>query len=84
MKKFRKSGDFLRFYVYLCHVNEEFACIGMNKKQKFLASFATLIVVYIIVLLFIPGWETSKILGILAGVCSLIGIYGTYKTEEKK
>ena len=56
----------------------------MNKKQKFLASFAALIVVYIIVLLFIPGWETSKILGILAGVCSLIGIYGTYKTEEKK
>ena len=55
----------------------------MNKKQKLQASLAALIVVYIIVLLFFPGWKASKILGIFAGVSTLIAIYGTYKAEEK-
>ena len=55
----------------------------MNKKQKFQASLAALIVVYIIVLLFFPGWEVSQILGIIAGGCTLIALYVTYKAEEK-
>ena len=55
----------------------------MNNKQKFQASLAALIVVYIIVLLFIPGWKTSKILGIVASVATLIALYGAYKAEEK-
>ena len=55
----------------------------MNKKQKIQASLAVLIAVYIIVLLFFPGWETSKILGIFAGVSTLIAIYVAYKAEEK-
>ena len=56
----------------------------MNKKQKLHVSLATLIVVYIIVWLFIPGWKGSKILGIIAGVSTLIAIYGAYRAEEKK
>lgn len=56
----------------------------MNKKQKFQATLAALIVAYIIVLLFFPGWKASKILGIIAGVSTLIAIYVTYKAEEKK
>ena len=55
----------------------------MNNKQKFQAALAALIVVYIIVLLFIPGWKTSKILGIVAGVATLIALYGAYKAEKK-
>ena len=56
----------------------------MNKKQKLQVSLAALIVFYIIVLLFIPGWKASKILGIFAGVSTLIAIYVTYRAEEKK
>lgn len=55
----------------------------MNKKQIFQASLAALIVIYIIVLLFFPEWKASKILGIFAGVCTLIAIYGAYKAEGK-
>ena len=55
----------------------------MNKKQKLQASLAALIVIYIIVLLFFPGWEASKILGIIAGVSTLIALYVAYKAEEK-
>ena len=51
----------------------------MNKKQKFQASLAAFIVVYIIVLLFFPGWGASKTLGIVAGVATLIAIYWAYK-----
>ena len=29
-----KSGDFLRFFVYLCHVIEEFACFELQHKDK--------------------------------------------------
>ena len=56
----------------------------MNKKQKFQAALAALIVVNIIVLLFFPGWKASKLLGIFAGVCTLIALYEAYKAEEKK
>ena len=55
----------------------------MNKKKIFQASLAALIVIYIIVLLFFPEWEASKILGIFAGVCTLIALYGAFKAEEK-
>ena len=55
----------------------------MNKKQKFQASLAAFIVVYIIVLLFFPGWKASKILGIVASVCTLLALYLSYKAEEK-
>ena len=54
----------------------------MNKKQKLQVSLAALAVVYIIALLFFPGWEASKILGILAGVCTLIAVYLAYKAEK--
>ena len=57
--------------------------MNINKKQKFQVSLAALIVVYIIVLLFFPGWKASKILGIVASVLTLIAIYGAYKAEEK-
>lgn len=55
----------------------------MNKKQK-LQAFAVLIVVYIIAWLFSPGWKASKILGILAGVCTLIAVILAYKAEKKE
>ena len=55
----------------------------MTKKQKFQASLAALIVIYIIILLFFPGWEASKILGIFAGVSILIALYLAYRAEEK-
>lgn len=57
--------------------------MNMNKRQKFQVSLAALIVIYIIVLLFFPGWKASKILGIFAGVCTLIALYFTYRAEEK-
>ena len=56
----------------------------MNKKQKLQVSLAALAVIYIIVLLFFPGWGTSKILGIIASVATLIALYGSYRAEEKK
>ena len=56
----------------------------MNKKQKLQVSLAVFAVVYIIVLLFFPGWGTSKILGIFASVATLIALYGSYRAEEKK
>ena len=57
--------------------------MNMNKKQKFQVSLAVLIVVYIIVLLFFPGWKASKILGILSGVSILIALYLAFRAEEK-
>ncbi len=56
----------------------------MNKKQKLQVSIAALAVIYIIVLLFFPGWGASKILGIFASVATLIALYGSYRAEEKK
>lgn len=55
----------------------------MNKKQKIQMSLAVLCAVYIIVWLFLPGWEVAKILGIISGVCILIALYGSYRAEEK-
>ena len=55
----------------------------MNKKQKLQASLAAFFVVYIIILLFFPGWKVSKILGIFAGVSTLIALYFSYRAEEK-
>ena len=55
----------------------------MNKRQKLQASLAALIVIFIIVLLFFPGWKVSKILGIIASVSTLIALYVAYKAEEK-
>ena len=55
----------------------------MNKRQKLQVYLAAFFVVYIIVWLFIPGWEVSKILGILSGVLTLMAIYYSYKAEEK-
>lgn len=55
----------------------------MNKRQKFQVYLAAFFVVYTIVWLFIPGWEASKILGILSGVLTLMAIYYSYKAEEK-
>ena len=55
----------------------------MNKRQKLLVAFAALCVVYIIVWLFFPGWEVSKILGISSGVSVLIALYLGYRAEEK-
>ena len=49
----------------------------MNKRQKFQVCLAALIVIYIIVLLFNPGWKVGKILGIFASVCTLIALYLT-------
>ena len=56
----------------------------MNKKQKLQAALAALIVVYIIVWLFFPGWKAGKILGILAGICTLIAVCMAIKAEKKK
>ncbi len=55
----------------------------MNKRQKLQVSLAAFFVVYIIVWLFSPGWEASKILGILSGILTLMAIYYSYKAEEK-
>lgn len=55
----------------------------MNKRQKLQVSLAAFLVVYIIVLLFFPGWGTSKILGILSGVLIIMALYYSYRAEEK-
>ena len=55
----------------------------MNKSQKFQVFLAAFIIVYIIVWLFLPGWEDGKILGIASGVLTLIAIYFSYRAEEK-
>ncbi len=55
----------------------------MNKRQKLQVYLAAFLVVYIIVLLFFPGWGASKILGILSGVLTLMAIYYSYRAEEK-
>ena len=55
----------------------------MNKRQKLQVSLAALIVIYIIILLFFQGWKVSKILGIIAGVSTLIALYFSYRAEEK-
>ena len=51
----------------------------MNKRQKLQVYLAAFIIVW----LFIPGWEASKILGILSGILTLMAIYYSYKAEEK-
>ena len=56
----------------------------MNKRQKFQASLATFCAIYIIAWLFFPGWGASKILGISAGVLTLIAMFLSYRAEEKK
>ena len=55
----------------------------MNKRQKLQIFLAAFLIVYIIVWLFFPGWEASKILGIASGVLTLIAIYFSYRAEEK-
>jgi hypothetical protein len=55
----------------------------MNKRQKLQIFLAAFFVVYIIVLLFFPGWGAIKILGILSGVLMLMALYYSYRAEEK-
>ena len=55
----------------------------MNKRQKLQGSLAALIVVYIIVWLFFPGWGAGKILGISSGLLTLAAIIFSYRAEEK-
>ena len=55
----------------------------MNKRQKLQIFLAAFLIVYIIVLLFFPGWGASKILGIISGVLILIALYLSYRAEEK-
>ena len=55
----------------------------MNKRQKLQVSLAAFFIVYIIVLLFFPGWGASKILGIISGVLILMALYLSYRAEEK-
>ena len=54
----------------------------MNKRQKLQVSLAAFFVVYIIVLLFFPGWGASKILGIISGVLILMALY--FPIEQRK
>lgn len=55
----------------------------MNKRQKLQVALAVFFVVYILFLLFFPGWKAGKILGIIGGVCMLIALYVSYRAEEK-
>ena len=55
----------------------------MNKRQKLQVSLAALVVVYVRVWLFFPGWGAVKILGILSGIFLLIALYISYRAEEK-
>ena len=55
----------------------------MNKRQKLQVSLAAFFIVYIIVLLFFPGWGANKILGIISGVLILMAFYLSYRAEEK-
>ena len=55
----------------------------MNKRQKLQVYLAAFFVVYIIVLLFFPGWGAIKILGIASGVLILMALYFSYRAEEK-
>lgn len=55
----------------------------MNKRQKLQIFLAAFLIVYIIVWLFFPGWEATKILGITSGLLSLMAICYSYRAEEK-
>ena len=56
--------------------------MSMNKKQKLQASIGAIIVVDIIALLFFPERVSSKIVGILCCVPTLI-LSWYYRAEEK-
>ena len=56
--------------------------MSMKKKQKLQASIGAIIVVDIIALLFFPERVSSKIVGILCCVPTLI-LYWYYRAEEK-
>ena len=56
--------------------------MSMNKKQKLQASIGAIIVVDIIALLFFPERVSSKIVGILCCIPTLI-LYLYYSAEEK-
>ena len=56
--------------------------MSMNKKQKLQASIGAIIVVDIIALLFFPERVSSKIVGILCCIPTLI-LYLYFSAEEK-
>ena len=56
--------------------------MNMSKKQKLQMSLAAIIVVDIIALLFFPERVSSKIVGILCCIPTLI-LYLYYRAEEK-
>ena len=56
----------------------------MNKKQKAQVVIAVLALALIVFWLFSPGWEASKILGIIANALIITSMLISYLAEEKK
>lgn len=58
--------------------------MSMNKKQIAQIVVATASAILIIVWLCIPGWESGKIIGIIAAVLFILSMTLSYLAEEKK
>lgn len=58
--------------------------MAKNKKQIAQISIASASVALIIVWLSIPGWESGKILGIIAAVLLILSMTLSYIDEEKR
>lgn len=56
----------------------------MNKKQKAQVVIAVLALALIVFWLFNPGWEASKILGIIANALIFTSMLLSYLAEEEK
>ena len=58
--------------------------MSMNKKQIAQIVVAAASAILIIVWLCIPGWESGKIIGIIAAVLFILSMTLSYLAEEKK
>ncbi|MDO5321984.1 MAG: hypothetical protein Q4F39_06325 [Bacteroidia bacterium] len=58
--------------------------MAKTKKQITQISIAVASAVLIVVWLCIPGWESGKILGIIAAVLLILSMTLSYMEEEKK
>lgn len=58
--------------------------MAMNKKQKTQITIAVASAALIVVWLCIPGWDSGKILGIIAAILLILSMTLSYLDEEKK
>ena len=57
--------------------------MNMNKRQKWQVGLAVLFAALFVLWLVMPGWNVSKILGLISSALGITAMFLSYRAEEK-